>query len=99
MTHQERNEQITILLKECTHLLNTKGIDYAGEKEANNNFITNGQRLNLDPKVILLVYLMKHIDKIVNTITANPEKPLPKGESIRESIIDSINYLSILSTL
>lgn len=99
MNHSERNKLIDELLDGCKKILNTKGLDYAGLEDANYNFISIGERLGLEPVQILLVYLHKHIDRITNTIKANPGNPIPHGESMEESIKDSINYLAILHTL
>lgn len=99
MTHQEREKLINDLLYDCELTRNTKGLDYAGIEDPNANFKTVGERLGINPKQVLLVYLLKHMDRITNTIKANPENPQPHGETLYESIKDSINYLSILSTL
>jgi hypothetical protein len=99
MTHEKRNNQILSLFLECKNTLETKGKDYAGLDDANYNFIFVGERLGINPKQVLLVYLLKHIDRIVNTIKLNPENPVPFGETLHESIKDAINYLAILDTL
>lgn len=99
MTHEERNQEIRELFQDCEKILTTKGLDYAGLEDANYNFKFVAERLGLEPTQILSTYLLKHVDRLVNTIKLNPENPQPYGESMRESIMDAINYLAILETL
>lgn len=99
MTHKERNQIVKDLFLECINTLETKGLDYAGIDDANFNFKNIGRGLNIEPVQVLSVYLLKHVDRLINTIKLNPSNPQPHGESMRESIKDAINYLAILETL
>jgi hypothetical protein len=99
MTHQERETIINALIEEAKLTRDTKGKDYAGDTDVNFNFKDLGKDLNLTPEQVLLVYLKKHISRITNTIRDNPSNPIPHGETLRESIKDSINFLFILESL
>jgi len=71
----------------------------AGQKEYahhNDNVFANfervAERLNISPKKVLMVYLLKHIDGI----TAYIEGHKSQREDVRGRITDSIVYLILL---
>jgi hypothetical protein len=99
MNIETRNELFVGLLKECSDILNSKGLDYAGDEDANRNFKAVGQALGLTPFQTWAVYFNKHVDAVNNAIKSNPENPKRRAESVEESLKDIINYAGILYTL
>ena len=96
MTNKDREKLIGDILKKCYKIRQTKGVDYClGSEDVNKNFKSIGERLNLSPEKVLMVYALKHIDSIVSFL----KNGQLKGEPVREKIIDSVNYILILWTL
>jgi len=99
MNIQTRNELFTGLLTECTEILSSKGLDYAGNEDANRNFKEVGRTLGMTPFQTWAVYFNKHVDAVNNAIKNNPDNPKRHAESVEESLKDIINYAGILYTL
>jgi ABC-type antimicrobial peptide transport system permease subunit len=71
-----------------------KGNDYTrGSEDVLANFKNVANKLNLDPKQVLLVYMDKHQDAIANYIKSNGQS---ESEPIKMRIVDNINYLFLL---
>ncbi len=100
MTIEEReNIARDIFENKCIFILAKKGRDYSGDDDANSNFKRLAKTLDLSVFQICMVYCQKHIDAVQNSIKKNPYAPERHAESIRESIIDIINYMIIIYTL
>lgn len=99
MNHSERNKKIEEFFDSCIRTAETKGLDYAGPDDANFNFKSVGECLGIHPRIVLLVYMKKHFDRLTNTIKANPKNPVPYGETLEESCKDLALYSAILTTL
>ena len=76
-----------------------KGSAYSGTNDANSNFKRNAERLGASKYQILMIYLNKHYDGVMNAIKDNPYTPVEKTESMHGRIVDIINYLVILDSL
>jgi hypothetical protein len=78
-------------------IMGTKGMEYTqGDlaKDRLANFYRLGEELDLDPKIVLWVYLKKHLDSIVCFIKQNK---VYSDESIEGRIHDARNYLALLN--
>ena len=60
------------------------------------NFKSVGERLNLKPEEILLVYLLKHMDSIRNYVLNGVEA---SDETISGRVRDARNYLLLLHAI
>lgn len=78
-------------------IMGTKGMEYTqGDLRTDRlaNFYRLGEELNLDPKMVLWIYLKKHLDSIVCFIKQGREY---SDESIEGRIHDARNYLCLLN--
>ena len=84
------------LFGECVTMASTKGSEYSHKDDAHKNFIRLGEKLDLPPEKVLMVYLTKHLDSIDSYVKGgmNPEE---LTEPIRGRVIDAINYLALLA--
>ncbi len=85
------------LLDGCKEIQIEKGREYTVDDGKDSvdkfaNFKSIGGRLNLDPKLILMVYLLKHMDSLRTYVLYGREG----SESIKSRIQDAINYLTML---
>lgn len=99
MTINEREEHIEELFMECQGVLRAKGQAYSGNAEANSNLERSAKDADLSKYQILHVFLNKHLACIRNAIRENPHAPVDDTEGLRGRIIDTINYLAILSSM
>ena len=95
----EKDFQILLdkMEKEEHNIMGCKGMEYtAGDLEKNRlaNFYRIAEQLNIDPKMVLWVYLKKHLDSIVCYIKHNKEY---SEEKIEGRIHDARNYLVLLN--
>lgn len=65
--------------------------DYASEDNVFSNFIEEGQRLGIDPKIVLGVYMDKHLTSIIRWMGGKQSQ----REPIQGRIEDAINYLKL----
>lgn len=85
---------------DCQKLGATKGREYRG-REGEENVLANFDRLSMklgvDPMVVIMVYLTKHLDSI-DTYVRDWNKPVRHvmSEPIEGRINDAINYLILL---
>lgn len=78
-------------------IMSTKGMEYtAGDlaKDRLSNFYRLGTELGIDPKLVLWIYLKKHLDSIVCYIKQGKEY---SDEKIEGRIHDARNYLVLLN--
>lgn len=95
MTFQEFDNYSNDLLSKVTRMRDTKGREYAGEKDRFDNFNRLAVKCgNLDRKLIWLVYFTKHIDAIESFISNGREF---STESIEGRIVDAVTYLTLLA--
>ena len=78
-------------------IMYSKGKEYTVSSDDKlKNFKSVGERLNLKPEEILLVYLLKHMDSIRNYVKTGTEAC---EESISGRIRDASNYLLLLHAM
>ena len=97
MKGQEFADILTKMEEEEHRILGVKGKEYTqGDDETDRmaNFYRLAGELDIDPKMILWVYLKKHIDSIVCYIKNNKEY---SEEKIEGRIHDARNYLALLN--
>jgi len=100
MNNTTFSTQADLLLSTCLNLLKRKGKDYAQSSDDRLiNFKQVGQTLGISPAMVLMVYVNKHLDSIVQAIQANPTCPQTYTEHLDERIQDVINYMVLLSAL
>ena len=99
MNFDERNAIFKQLRDAEDKLLSSKGLDYAGNEEALNNFKASAARYGATKYLVWSIYAGKHIDAIFNAVKANPSGPRRNSESLLESIRDARNYLGLLACL
>ena len=99
MRIEERQKIAEDLFKKCKEILLKKGKDYSSQEDCLSNFKRNAERLGLTKYQVWLVYFMKHIDSICNSIKYSPEYPQVESEPLEGRIIDVINYAVILASL
>ena len=92
---QDFNRMITL----CDQLLTQKGADYtqgaAGDAGRLKNFYTAAERLGLESRQVLAVYLHKHLSAIETFL----QKGQVESEAIEGRIADAVNYLLLLFKL
>lgn len=82
------------------HLTETKGHEYANDADQLANFRRLAVILRLDPRVVLYVYLAKHLDAITHYIgQVQDDRPIACSEPIDGRIDDAILYLILLKAL
>jgi len=98
MTSNDFNQLVQDFFKEELRLLDVKGTEYIrGSDDRLANFKEIAKLLpgkNGDPKIVWLVFFMKHIDSIINYIREGREF---SEETIFSRIHDARNYLVILA--
>ena len=90
-------EMLAAMEEEEHRILGTKGNEYTqGDQETNRfaNFNRLADELGLDPKMVLWIYLKKHLDSIVCYIKKGKEF---SEEKIEGRINDARNYLALLN--
>ena len=71
-----------------------KGKEYTvSDEDKFKNFKSIGERLNLPPKIVVMIYLLKHMDSIRNYVLTGKES---STETIMGRIQDARNYLLLL---
>ena len=102
MTFEDFANLFEIMVEEEKLIGNTKGVEYAGSGDKLANFKEVGSQIKcpccqekLGPKVILWIFLTKHIRSVSSYINTN--KTL--SEPIEERIKDIRVYLSLLRAL
>ena len=83
------------LFRDCFEVLSHKGRSYSTRQDELQNFKDLGYLLQLDPKYVCMIYLMKHIYSISSMVRG--EKLDTEG--IYGRVLDAINYLILLYAL
>lgn len=94
MTYKDAEKVLAKMHKEEMAIAKTKGREYT-QRDRLDNFKRIGRELGVDPKVILWVYLKKHLDSITNYI----KEGKVYSEPIEGRIMDARVYLSLLRCL
>ena len=99
MTVEQRRKIAEDLFISEIKIMETKGADYSGTKDTLKNFKQNAEILGITKYQVWLVYFMKHIDAITNSIKRNPNEPEAKSEPLSDRILDGRVYLTLLKCL
>lgn len=99
MTPEKRQEIVEDLQKFELEIIKTKGFDYSGVEDTLKNFKVNAETTGVTKYQVWLVYFMKHINAITNSIKNSPEKPTTKSELLSDRIMDARTYLGLLYCL
>lgn len=84
------------LEKEEGHILFSKGTEYVVSNDDRLNFFREyADKLGADPKMVCSIFLMKHINSILNYVKTGKESV----EGIRGRIMDARNYLLFMEAL
>jgi len=97
MSHKDRLNFIRRERKERDKIMSitNKAGEYTRMGRANDNFYRVAEYLGIAPEEVCIVYLMKHLDAILNT--AKTEKSLT--EDTRSRLHDIANYVEILHSI
>ena len=93
MTQEEFLQRIKEIFDECYTIVERKNKDYSGE-DALSNFFKCEELGICDAEVGLLVRCGDKLSRIANIIKSKNQHV--KDESVRDTILDLINYLAIL---
>jgi len=78
-------------------IMQDKGKEYTISNEDKlKNFKSIAERTHSDPKLVLCVYLLKHIDSICNYVVDGREA---SDEAIEGRLMDARNYLLLLGAI
>lgn len=97
MLEKDFLELLAQMEEEEHRIMSVKGMEYtAGDlaKDRLSNFYRLGTELGIDPKLVLWIYLKKHLDSIVCFIKQGKEY---SEEKIEGRIHDARNYLVLLN--
>jgi len=96
MLEKEFLEMLKSMEKEEHRIMCTKGIEYTQNDLKTDrlaNFYRIAKELNIDPKIVLYVYMKKHWDSVLCYLKTNKEF---SEEKIEGRIHDIRNYLVLL---
>tara|TARA_R110002051_G_scaffold112702_1_gene185384 strand:- start:166 stop:483 length:318 start_codon:yes stop_codon:yes gene_type:complete len=80
--------------KEESRIMLTKGKEYTvSDEDKFKNFKSIGERINIKPEKVALIYLLKHMDSIRNYVLSGTES---SDEPIMGRVMDARNYLLLL---
>ena len=87
-------------LEECKNIQIEKGREYTiddgtGKADKFANFRSIGQRMDLDPKMVLMIYMLKHMDSIRTYVLYGKEG----SEGLKGRCQDLVNYAIMLYLL
>jgi hypothetical protein len=99
MTIEKRLEITEELFKRVKDLAKTKGKAYSGTEDTLSNFKRSAERTGATKFQVILIYMDKHYDSIMNAIKAHPDNPIEQTEGMHSRILDLINYLTILACM
>ena len=97
MTNKDFYELLEIMHKEETEIMVSKGKEYTVSSDDKlENFKTGAKVYGVDPKVVLGIFMDKHMASIRNYIKTGVEA---STEPIEGRIMDARNYLALLRGL
>lgn len=91
MTFKEADEILEILFQEEKDIAKTKAVEYT-QGDRLDNFKRIGREIGIPAKVVLWIYLKKHLDSIASYIKSGTTL----SESIESRILDARVYLHLL---
>ena len=68
MTRDEFTKLLNVKHEDIVRINQTKGVEYAGEEDALDNFKRHAQALDLRPEQVWAVYASKHWDAIISYV-------------------------------
>lgn len=89
MTTREFETLCSELIAECDNIRQSKGVDYTSGDDRLGFFKEIGEEAGVDPKVVLLVLMSKHLVTIRKVLTG--QQLMSEGMGSR--FADAINYL------
>lgn len=96
MTNDDfQNSIVTPMVADVKTIFATKGEDYAGEGDRLSNFKRIGLRLAMSPKMVCLVYIMKHLDALITDASTGQVK----GEPVSDKLKDIVAYAMLYAGL
>lgn len=93
MTFEDFGKLQEQLFKECTNMVNTKGLEYAHSADRFANFNRLSEELEIPNTKIGYIFFKKHLDSIISYLKGGKEH---SSESIRGRFIDAITYLTLI---
>ena len=97
MTREEFIEEyLPMVHGRMVELSSTKGREYAGMEDTHANFRRLAERLDLEPRQVLMTYLAKHLDAIESWVR---DGLTHSEEGITGRIDDAILYLILLRAM
>lgn len=82
------------IFAECESIMKSKRNDYAND-DVLSNFKAVSQQIGVTPKEVILIFISTKITRLANLYKGKK----PKNESIHDSIVDCINYLTLLECM
>lgn len=96
MTNEEFQSRVVApMVEQVQQIFATKGQDYAGEADRLANFKRIGLRLGISPKMVCLVYMMKHLDALIT----DAQTGSVKGEPVWDKLKDIDAYAKLYAGL
>jgi hypothetical protein len=89
MNAQKRNDIASDIFTECLNILQSKGLDYSSE-DVLSSFKNVANTIGISPEQVAMMFIETKLERLRNL-----ENKDPKHESVRDSILDCINYLSL----
>ena len=93
MNREEFTKLMADKHEELVRINRTKGVEYAGEEDALDNFKRHARELDLRPEQVWAVYASKHWDAIMSYVRTGT---VLSDEGIEGRIDDAILYLYLL---
>lgn len=100
MNHEERLKFAEGIFDQCLDIMRTKGLSYASEGDASENFKRIAEATGQTKYQVWAVYFGKHVLSLNNAVKRNPDLPaVADGEPIAGRVADIINYAVLLAMM
>ena len=100
MNHTERMEFAEGIFEQCLDIMRTKGLSYASNADASENFKRIADATGMTKYQVWAVYFNKHVLSLNNAVKRNPDLPaVSDGEPIAGRVADIINYAVLLAMM
>ena len=96
MTRSQFTSLLTNLQKIESTINDSKGPAYAGSDDALANFKRIGDRVQIDPKKVAMIYWLKHIDSIISYVNGNKSDPEPIEMRIADARLYPVLLLGLI---